>query len=37
MFEAKTERSAETAPTPFNIFENKRNIKSMLSESFNQF
>ena len=37
MLQAKTKRSVQTGLTPFNIIENKGNVESMLSESFNQF
>ena len=37
MLEAKPERSVQTGSTPFNIFENKGNVESILSECFNQF
>ena len=31
------ERSVQTASTPFNIFKNKENVKSMFNESLSQF
>ena len=31
------EQSGETASTPFNIFENKGQVESMLNESLNRF
>ena len=31
------ERSDQAVSTPFNIFKNKSNVKSMLNESLNQF
>ena len=33
MLEANTERSFQTASTPFNIFEDKGNVESLLGES----
>ena len=31
------ERSVQTVLTPFNIFKDKENVKSMLNEGLNQF
>ena len=31
------ERSVQTVSTPFNIFKDKENVKSMLNEGLNQF